>query len=198
MGLLEALIQQSKKPESLTGRLMLGIMNAAHARMTRLGLQHLVLNHHQAITVLDVGCGGGQTLNTLSSMYTNAEVHGIDFSRDAVEMSQRKNRVEVSAGRVNVRQGDVINMPYESNYFDAITAVQTHYHWPDLECALKEIYRVLKPEGQFIIISELYKIQYHMEKFTTIPEMEELFKNLRFRQIEVIDQGKWIFLKGGK
>lgn len=97
-----------------------------------------------------------------------------------------------------MRQGDVVHMPYENNYFDAITAVQTHYHWPDLEQAVKEIFRVLKHGGQFLIVSELYKIKYHMKDYTSIPEMEELFKKVQFRYFEATDQHKWTFMKGGK
>jgi len=41
--------------------------------------------------------------------------------------------------------------------FDAVTAVETHYYWPDLVADLREILRVLEPAGALAIIAESYK-----------------------------------------
>jgi len=47
-------------------------------------------------------------------------------------------------------------------HFDIITTFQTHYHWQDLDRKLKEIYRVLNKNSQFVIVAEKYKLNYHM------------------------------------
>jgi ubiquinone/menaquinone biosynthesis C-methylase UbiE len=41
--------------------------------------------------------------------------------------------------------------------FDLVTAVETHFWWPDLPGAMREIFRVLKPGAQLVIIAEVYK-----------------------------------------
>jgi SAM-dependent methyltransferase len=45
--------------------------------------------------------------------------------------------------------------------FDLVTAVETHYYWPDLARDVREVMRVLKPGGQFAIIAETYRGRRH-------------------------------------
>ena len=65
MSILVRLIEQSKRPHSWLGKVMLKIMNRAHAGMTKTALAKLQLA--QDATVLDVGCGGGETIHMLAS-----------------------------------------------------------------------------------------------------------------------------------
>jgi ubiquinone/menaquinone biosynthesis C-methylase UbiE len=60
-------------------------------------------------------------------------------------------------GRVEVRLGSVSQLPFPDGMFDLITAVETHFWWPDLPRDLREIFRVLKSGGSCIIIAEVYQ-----------------------------------------
>jgi SAM-dependent methyltransferase len=48
-------------------------------------------------------------------------------------------------------------LDFADNYFDLITAINSHYYWPDLFRDLGEVLRTLKPGGKFVIIGESYK-----------------------------------------
>ena len=48
-------------------------------------------------------------------------------------------------------------MPFPDRTFDIVTAVETHYYWPDLPANVREILRVLKPGGTFVLIAETYR-----------------------------------------
>ena len=48
-------------------------------------------------------------------------------------------------------------LPFPDRTFDIITAVETHYYWPDLPANVREILRVLKPGGSFALIAETYR-----------------------------------------
>jgi len=62
----------------------------------------------------------------------------------------------IKAGRVDIRQASVSQLPFPDRKFDLVTAVETHYYWPDLAGDVKEIRRVLKPGGTLIMIAESY------------------------------------------
>ena len=138
-------------PSSLTGRLLLRSMNIGHARLHRWGLKAAGIQPSDK--VLDVGCGGGKALARILAQ-TRREVAGIDHSPEAVETSRRVNRAAVASGRLRVLQGSVDDLPFRDGFFDAVTAFETTYFWPDLQAGLIEIRRVLSPGGRLVITNE--------------------------------------------
>jgi len=105
-------------------------------------------------TILDVGCGGGQTIKTLSSRAPNGKVYGIDYSEESVAVSRETNRGAIERGQVDIQLGTVSQLPFADGTFDVVTAIETHYYWPDLDANVREVLRVLKPGGTFALIAE--------------------------------------------
>ena len=105
--------------------------------------------------VLDCGCGGGANMKRLLKKCPQGIVKGIDYSPVSVEKSKKAQR-----GRHSRRdaapcwQGSVADMIFASDWFDAVTAFETVYFWPDLPQCFREVYRVLKPGGTFLICNE--------------------------------------------
>lgn len=62
--------------------------------------------------ILEVGCGGGETIHRLSQKYSNIHIEGIDYSETAVILSIKKNRFCIRKGTINIQQGDVEGLPY--------------------------------------------------------------------------------------
>jgi len=83
------------------------------------------------------------------------------YSKACVAVSRATNAAGIAAGRVEVREGSVSRLPFPDAAFDLVTAVETHYYWPDLAANVREVLRVLKPGARFIIIAELYKHRRH-------------------------------------
>ncbi|WP_339315992.1 class I SAM-dependent methyltransferase [Paenibacillus sp. FSL R10-2734] len=189
MGLLDTLIDQAKNPRGFVGNIMIKIMNQAHTSITTWGLKKIEIMNNAPI--LDIGCGGGQTIHTLAKQNNNREIYGIDYSQQAVETSIQKNKEAVTSGRVKISQGDVSALPFNDGFFGTITAIQTHYFWPDLEQDISEVCRVLRAGGSFIIISEKYKINYHMTQFTKNEEIELLFRKSGFQTVNIHENNKW-------
>ena len=67
------------------------------------------------------------------------------------------NAGAIRAGRVEIRQGSVSQLPYASGTFDLVTAVETIYFWPDLAADMREVWRVVRPGGMIAIVCEVYK-----------------------------------------
>ena len=105
-------------------------------------------------TILDVGCGGGQTLTRLLGRSKGATVHGIDISDESVAKARKVN-ADLLDTRVFVQQGSAAELPYADSTFDLVTAVETVYFWPDLPHCFEEVNRVLKPGGLFAILLEV-------------------------------------------
>ena len=148
------LIGQSRRPRGLAGWLLARGMNRGHAPMTDWALSLISLQDLR--TVLDVGCGGGGALLRLSELAPHAELHGIDYSTQALGVAARTNRRLMEQGRVFLREADVSELPYEDSRFDLTVAINSHYFWPDLEAGLGEIMRVSMPRGSVALAGGEY------------------------------------------
>jgi SAM-dependent methyltransferase len=101
--------------------------------------------------------------------------------------------------------GQVRKLPFDPGTFDLVTAIETHYYWPDLAGSMQEIRRVLKPGGTLIVIAESYrgsrfdKLQRVVMKplksaHLTVDEHRELFLRAGYSDVRVVEhRGKgWI------
>ena len=194
-----------QNPSGLFGRLVLRLMNATHAKVTDWGLSHVTIA--QADTVLDVGCGGGRTIQKLSELASSGKVYGIDHSPLAVTTATKLNRNTAQAGRVKIFEGSVSDLPFPDNTFNVVTAIETHFWWPDLPRGVREVLRVLVPGGRLALIAEVYKgsdsktsqlTEKHSArtglKMLSINEHRELLEGAGFKDISIAtDSAKgWI------
>ena len=84
----------------------------------------------------------------------DGSVKGIDYSEVSVEKSRKVNAKDIKKGRCEVIQANVVELPFEENSFDAVTAFEMVYFWPNLVLNFQEVYRVLKSGGIFFICNE--------------------------------------------
>lgn len=148
-------ITQCEKPSGLLGRFTLWRMNKSHSKLTDWGLARISVQPQ--FTILDVGCGGGRTISKLAALATQGKVYGVDYSDDSVSVSRKIDATFIAEGRVEIRQASVSQLPFADNTFDLITAVETHFWWPNLADDLREVFRVTRPGGRLAIIAEVYK-----------------------------------------
>ncbi|MBU1074938.1 class I SAM-dependent methyltransferase [Patescibacteria group bacterium] len=95
--------------------------------------------------VLDIGCHGGYFTNEIAKRIGD-DILGLDISENAIEYARNKYP------KLKFEATDVENkIDLENNYFDAVTAFDVVEHIPNLDFVAKEINRVLKPGGVFIV-----------------------------------------------
>ena len=111
---------------------------------------------------LDVGCGKGRFARIFQERYPLAEVWGLDISE---EMLRR-----VPAG-IHTRAGSMTALPFEDGWFDAAYATESLEHAVEIDVAVGEICRVVKPGGHIAIID---KNAEHFGKLKT-PQWERWF-----------------------
>ena len=104
-------------------------------------------------------------------------------------------------------------MPFTDDMFDLVTAVETHFWWPNLPADMREVLRVLKPGGRLIIVAEIYKgaktktaklaekyLPMSGMKLLSVDEHRDLFANAGYSDVQIIEEsGKgWICGIGSK
>lgn len=137
--------------DNFGGKFMLKSMNKGHEKLARWGRSYL--NIDKDYIVLDLGCGGGRNIEYF---LTKADkVYGLDHSETSVKMASEINKKAIDTGRCKILVGDVKTLPLEDQSIDIVTAFETIYFWNDIEECFREIYRVLKNGGQFLICNEV-------------------------------------------
>lgn len=152
MGFLKMIFNNTRKPEGILGKCMVGSMNRAHAALADWGLSHLPETGPAQIA--ELGCGGGRNIQALLRKYPVATVTALDYSEISVEKAKRFNREGLQAGRCQILQGDVSRLPFGNSSFDLVTAFETVYFWPGPTESFREVYRTLQPGGIFLIVNE--------------------------------------------
>lgn len=211
MATRSAPVSQCQKPRGWLGRVTLWRMNSSHSKLTDWGLAHVAIE--KQYTALDVGCGGGRTISKLASMATEGKVYGIDFSEESVIASTKTNAGSIRAGRVEVRHGSVSRLPFSEGLFDLVTAVETHFWWPNLPGDMRETFRVVRPGGRLLVVAEVYKganttASRLAERYASrtgmtllsVEEHRELFANAGYSDVQVTEERKkgWICVTGRK
>lgn len=118
----------------------------------------------EKIKILDVGCGTGANLEMLSEF---GQAEGVDVSADALTFCRAR-------GLANVRQGEAERLPYEDEAFDLVTGLDVVEHLDDDLAGLKEMHRVLRPDGRALLFVPAFMflwgvqddISHHRRRYT--------------------------------
>ena len=105
----------------------------------------------QGERILDLGCGTGVLIQRLLEVSPEAEVFGIDFCAEMLEIAKQK-----LPESVELKLGSADNLPFPSNYFDIVISTSAFHFFRDPSQALQEAKRVLKPNGRLVITDWCY------------------------------------------
>ena len=115
--------------------------------------------------LLDVGCGNCRNLLPFKGM----ELYGVDFSSNMIE--QAKKFCEKNALKINLKKSDMRKLPFKDGFFDYCLCLASLHHVDkkDADKVLKEIYRLIKRDGQcFISVWNKYPKFLFKKKETSI------------------------------
>jgi len=138
-----------------------------------------------ATRILDAGCGTGGLIRRLAPKHPDWAWTGIDLEPLACALARERTRGDVV-------EGSVTAMPFESRTFDAVVCADVLYHLDDDEAALREIARVLKPDGTIIInvpahrwLWSYHDVTVHGRRRYTRPELREKLARAGFNVVRL-------------
>jgi ubiquinone/menaquinone biosynthesis C-methylase UbiE len=108
------------------------------------GLRMLPVKRYER--ALEVGYGAGAVLIALANGVQ--ELHGIDLDADPSILTNYFNGSKCHA---QLQRGNVYDLPYDSNFFDLVVSFSVFEHLQEYQKALGEVYRVLRPQGLFLL-----------------------------------------------
>ncbi|MBQ0909348.1 bifunctional demethylmenaquinone methyltransferase/2-methoxy-6-polyprenyl-1,4-benzoquinol methylase UbiE [Flavobacterium sp. F-328] len=130
--------------------------------------------------ILDIATGTGD-LAILMAQTSAKKIIGLDISAGMLEVGVKKIAEKKLSSTIEMVLGDSEKMPFEDNYFDAITVAFGVRNFENLEKGLAEILRVLKPNGVFVILETSvpdktpYKQGYQFYSKNILPLVGKLF-----------------------
>ena len=147
-----------------------------------------------------VGLGGKLMVAMMNLGHSPVARWGLQFLKLAPD-------AKVLEGRCTVLQGSVADMIFAGDWFDAVTAFETVYFWPNLPQCFREVYRVLKPGGALLICNESNGDTDKDEKWTEIIGGMTIYKDIElkayleqagFHDVQIQKKKSWLCITARK
>ena len=132
--------------------------------------------------IVEIGCGRGGGLSYINRKFSPASAKGIDLVNKAVTFCNRYHKHE----RLTFAQGDAQNLNLENNTCDVVINVESSHRYPSMSSFLKEVNRILRPNGHFLFTDFRYDHEMdHLKKEIEMSGMSVLKE--RYINHEVVE-----------
>ena len=153
---------------------------------------------HQPESVLDVGRGTGRLLRRANRYWPEAQLIGVDPAHGMIEMAKRLTpNATFSTGMAEA-------LPLQDASVDLALSTTSFHHWQDQAAGLREIARVLRPGGYFILVDaslpDWWVRVFHPKRFHSPAELRTLFlqAGLQVQRQQLLAWRRWLATVGKK
>jgi ubiquinone/menaquinone biosynthesis C-methylase UbiE len=166
---MDSIHQEKRHPRrsadsGIFSRLNLAVFNLGAALYDRLTTQQYWHNSVRRLSghlqsqpsgfrLLDLGCGAGVSTFALAEIYPESQVVGVDIAVKMIDKAQQHHQSDFSyLNNIDFMVGDATSLPFADHTFDVAIGHSFLYLVPQKEEVLREVNRVLKPNGQLILM----------------------------------------------
>lgn len=114
--------------------------------------------------ILDIATGTGDFAIQAAKMLSPEHLIGADISEGMMEVGNRKTKELGLTGVITFKKEDCMNLSFDDNTFDAVTAAFGIRNFQDLDKGLSEMHRVLKPSGHLCIVELTTPVHFPMKQ----------------------------------
>ncbi|MGB6679883.1 MAG: class I SAM-dependent methyltransferase [Candidatus Bathyarchaeia archaeon] len=118
----------------------------------RLAVDYLDLPNH--ISIVDVGCGTGSALRYAAQKVKDGNLIGIDPVPRMIEIARELTENHSTQKLITFKVGSAEDLPIDDDFANFVFAFDSIDHWKDVNQGLKEIRRILKPDGKLILVKD--------------------------------------------
>jgi ubiquinone/menaquinone biosynthesis C-methylase UbiE len=101
-------------------------------------------------SILDVGCGFGDSALFWSDQFDVQHILGIDINASEIATAQKRAAERGLSDRIDFRVASAVEMPFDNDSFDKVVALEAAHHFLTREDFFREAYRVLRPTGRLV------------------------------------------------
>lgn len=184
--------EHARRPHGLLGLIVAEVMARETLRDNRKAIDLLQVKN--GMRIIDIGAGHGRALREICRAAPSVVATGVDDSPKMLAIAARKNARLIATGRVRLINGSSDALPCDDAAFDGAMTVNTVYFWSEPRDHFREIARVLRPDGRFVIGfraggDTALEAQFPAEiyRFRTAPEIALMLEECGFEFVERCD-----------
>lgn len=187
--LLGIFSKQLRRPSGLLAKSVGNKMNEINSLLYDFTIERMHLADNDFI--LEIGFGNGKLFNRIFSRVNNLTISGLDFSPAMIKEANCINRKFIVSGKLVLKLGNSNKIPFADQSFNKVFCINVIYFWENPAEHLKEIFRVLKPDGKFFLSvrskESLVKMPFTKYGFTLYnqDEITQLLEANHFKIVQI-------------
>ena len=193
--------EQARRPDGLFGRMVMSIVfDQGNAFLNDFVNELMSVQNDDRI--IEIGSGTGKLIYRMAQQIDKGLIEGVDFSKVMVSIARKRNKKNITNGKVKILESNFDEMPFEKESFTKACSINTLYFWPEPLHTAKKIADILKPDGKLILafedIEQLKQRKLNQEIFHLYSkgEVQDLLSNAGFsKNVSIVSRkkGKSIF-----
>jgi len=145
--------EQARKPDGLFGRVVMSIVfDRGNAFLNNFVNELISIKIDDRI--IEIGFGTGKLIDKMAQQIDTGLIEGVDFSKVMVSIARKRNKKNITKGKVKILEGNFDEIPFEKESFTKACSINTLYFWTKPAHTAKKIAEILKPDGKLILAFE--------------------------------------------